>query len=80
VARLIVTKQLSLSFLDSCNWATNVLSLPSWVPDWSISSPVHQDIFTKWSASPWISAQAHVEGCHLYANGGQPPMELKPDF
>jgi hypothetical protein len=69
VADLILIKQLSLTFLDTCNWGTNSLSLPSWVPDWSISSPVQQDIFTKWSACGWISAQAYVEGRILCAKG-----------
>jgi hypothetical protein len=30
---------------------------------------VQQDIFTKWSASGWISAQAYFEGRHLCAKG-----------
>jgi hypothetical protein len=68
VRRILIRKQ-SLSFLDSCHPASNALNLPTWVPDWSICSPVTRLAQSEWSACGWISAYARIDGDRMYASG-----------
>jgi hypothetical protein len=53
----ILFKMHSLSFLNSCHQASNILRLPSWMPDWFTCHPKILTPFTRWSACTWISAQ-----------------------
>jgi hypothetical protein len=69
VAQRILRRMCSLSFLNSCHQASNVLRLPSWVPDWSACHPKTQPPSTSWSACAWISAQGIIRDDRLYATG-----------
>jgi hypothetical protein len=70
IARRIACKRQNLTFLDSCHPASNILELPTWVPDWSTHHPItSSQAEISWSACGFISAQARVEGNTLYATG-----------
>ncbi|OAL07129.1 hypothetical protein IQ06DRAFT_288897 [Phaeosphaeriaceae sp. SRC1lsM3a] len=69
IVRRIVVVQKSLAFLDTCHPTSNILKLPTWVPDWSARHGHSQQSITNWSACAWLSAQAHTEGNFLHAAG-----------
>jgi hypothetical protein len=60
LTRRTIIQQHHLKLLVSCELATKVLDIPSWVPDWSSRTSIGSILYSNWSACAWISAQAKI--------------------
>ncbi|KAH7122643.1 hypothetical protein B0J11DRAFT_608125 [Dendryphion nanum] len=56
-ARSILSSHRSLELLQSCEFSTRTLTLPSWVPDWTVQPQTFDRVQSSGSACGWISAQ-----------------------
>jgi hypothetical protein len=60
VARRTLERYQHVKLFESCELATKVLNIPSWVPDWSSQLNCARLPSSAWSACAWISAQANI--------------------
>ncbi|KAF2851966.1 HET-domain-containing protein [Plenodomus tracheiphilus IPT5] len=69
-ARRYISTNCTLDLLETCELSSRSSNIPSWVPDWSSRLGVTHNIWSTWSASGWISAQAKFgDGDRLHVCG-----------